>query len=380
MSWQMMRLLVELGLGLYFFSRCRLAFGGGWWQLPLLIWLALMLGPVYLMRRGLVSQEAIEVLMWLGPMWLCYMVLFVLSSLGLDLARLGLGLAGRFSGHDWWGLLAAKRAVPLALVLSLMLSGYAWYEAHQPRLVHLSIESPRRPPGSEALRIVQLSDIHLSRYVRRAELSRITELARAARPDILAVTGDLVDTDMRGRIEEAKLLAAIQPRYGAFAVTGNHELYSGEGQALDFYRQAGLQVLRGEAVEAGGIIVAGADDEIFGGRNDREPLGRLLSRYQPDPRFVLLLKHRPAPAPNTGGLYDLQLSGHSHGGQFFPGHIFAWLAHKYFYGLYESSGRSAVYVSRGAGFWGMPMRFLAPPEVVLIEIKAPAEPAGRPRP
>lgn len=369
----MMRLLVEVGLSLYLFSRCRLAWGRGWWQLPVLLWLALMLVPVFLMRRGLVSQSAIEVLMWLGPLWLGYTVLFALSSFGLDLIRLGLGLAGRLIGRDGWGLVPARRVAPAALILSLLLSGYAWHEAHRPRLVRLEIESPRLPPGVDSLRIVHLTDIHLSRYVRRADLERITSLARAARPDLLVVTGDLVDTDMRKRADEAGLLAGIKPRYGAFAVTGNHELYSGESNALDFYRRAGLRLLRGEAVEAGGIIVAGMDDEAFGGRNDREPAARLLRPYRSDPRFVLLLKHRPAPAPGTEGLYDLQLSGHTHGGQFFPGHLFAGLAHQYFQGFYRNPGRGAIYVNRGAGFWGLPMRFLAPPEVLLVELKAGAE-------
>lgn len=374
MSWQMMRLLVEVGLSLYFFTRCRVAFGGGWWQLPVLLWLSLTLTPMFFMRRGLLSQEAIELLMWVWPVWLCYMVLFVLSTLGLDLSRLGLGLAGRMSGHDWWGLLAAKKAVPVALVLSLLLSGYAWYEAHQPRLTRLEIESPRLPEDRDSLRIVHLTDIHLSRYVRRGELGRIIELAASARPDLLVVTGDLVDTDMSNRAGEAGLLAAIAPPDGAFAVMGNHELYAGEVNSVDFHQRAGLRLLRGEAVEAGGIVVAGIDDEIFDGRSDREAAGPLLARYKNDPRLVLFLKHRPRPAPGTEGLFDLQLSGHTHGGQFFPGHLFALLANDFLYGLYQSPERGAVFVSRGAGFWGMPMRFLAPPEVVLIEIKRPNEP------
>lgn len=153
---------------------------------------------------------------------------------------------------------------------------------------------------------------------------------------------------------------------------GNHELYSGEANSIDFHRKAGLKLLRGEAAEAGGIIVAGIDDEVFSGRSDREPAGQLLNRYKNDPRFVLLLKHRPDQAPGSDGLYDLQLSGHTHGGQFFPGHLFVKLAHEYLYGFYQPSERSAIFVSRGAGFWGLPMRFLAPPEVVLIEIKRKA--------
>ncbi len=386
MSFQTMRLLIEIMLGLHFLFRCRAAFGGGWWQAPVLFWMALMLIPMLAQHRDLVPSLVTEVLLYIWPFWLGFLVFFALAGLALDLARLAGGLTGVMLGRNWWLALEAKRAVPLAMGLALALFIYAYYEAHHPRLVTLEIPTDKLPSGVDKLRIVQLSDIHLNRFVTRQELERIIELAAEARPDLLVVTGDLVDTDMHERADDAALLAAIKPRYGALAVFGNHEYYSGEENARRFYQRADLTLLHGEAVVAGGLIVAGVNDEAFGDQGNRQPAEKLLRAAQHDPRFVLLLKHRPNLAPNTRGLFDLQLSGHTHGGQIWPGHIFIKLMNGRLIGLFDEKPghRSQTYISRGAGFWGLPLRFLAPPEVTVIELKrfsaarpaAPAQPGG----
>ena len=370
MSWQLMRLLVELSLNLHFFMRLRAAFGGGWWQLPVLFWLALMMLPIFFMRRGLIPPEAMEVLMWVGPIWTGFLIIFTVTALGFDLLRLVTGLAGSISGRSWWSLLAAKRAVPITLILAALLTAHSFYQAYHPRLVKIELSTKRLPENLDSLRLVQLTDVHLSRFIGQKELSRMVKLAAEQKPDILVVTGDLVDGDMSRRTAEADLLANIKPRYGSYAVLGNHEMYAGLANALSFYQRAGLRLLRGEAVEtAGGMIVAGVDDEVFGGRYDIRPAGKLLDVYKNDPRFILFLKHRPVPAPGTDGLFDLQLSGHTHGGQIFPGHIIIKKVNTYLYGLYSLNSRSRLYVSRGTGFWGLPIRFMAPPEVVVIDLK-----------
>ena len=370
MSWQMMRLMVELSLSLHFFVRLRMAFGGGWWQLPLIFWMGLMFLPMLFMRRGLIPESAMEILMWLWPIWIGFLILFTLSALGLDLLRLVTGLSGALAGKSWWSLLAAKKAVPAALAISLLLAIHSYYEAFHPETVKVEILSKRLPDDLDALRVVQLTDVHLSRFIGPDQLERMVEMVRAAKPDILVMTGDLVDADMSQRLREAELLASIRPRLGAYGVLGNHEMYAGQINSVNFYKKSGLHLLRGEAVEAGGIVIAGIDDEAFGSRGNALPPEKLLAQYRNDPRFVLLLKHRPVPAPNTDGLFDLQLSGHTHGGQIFPGHLIIKRANGGFlHGLYDLSSRSAVYVSRGAGFWGLPYRFLAQPEITVIDIK-----------
>lgn len=372
MSWQMMRFLVEVGFGLHLFVRLRVAFGGGWWQAPVLGWMGLMLLPLLFMRRGLIPAPLLELLLWLWPVWMGFLLLFTFSILSLDFIRLAGGLAGSLAGKSWWGALAARRAVPAALVLAALLCAHSAYMAYHPRLVKVEFSTGRLPDGVKSLRLVQISDVHLSRFIGHGQLKRITDLVASAGPDILLVTGDLVDTDMSRRADDAALLAGIKTSYGAFAVLGNHEWYAGQSNSVKFHQLAGLRLLRGEAVEAGGIVVAGMDDEVFGHRWHREPPEKLLGRYKDDPRFMLFLKHRPQPAPGTDGLFDLQLSGHTHGGQIFPGHVLIKMVNYYLRGSYALSSRSSLYVNSGAGFWGLPYRFLAPPEVTVIDLKAPA--------
>ncbi len=377
MSFYSMRLLLEVTLSLHFFLRCRAAFGGGWWQLPVLIGLGLLAAPQIFRGRPWLVDSWGEVLASAAPLWSGFLILFLVVAVGLDLARLLTGLAGLVSGRSWWKLLAARRAVPLALILTAALAVHSYYMAYHPRLVRVEVPTAKLPAGEDRLRIVQLTDVHLSRLIGLEDLRRMAGLVREARPDILVVTGDLVDMDMSLRRGEAELLAGLTPRYGSFAVTGNHELYAGEDNALAFFRASGLHLLRGEAVTAGGIVIAGIDDEVFGGRSNHQPADRLLGQHQGDGRFILFLKHRPALAPDTAGRFDLQLSGHTHGGQIWPGHYLIQRVNGFLSGLHAvPGGRGAVYTSRGAGFWGLPMRFLAPPEVTLIELVRTPPPAA----
>ncbi|HEX7539324.1 MAG TPA: hypothetical protein VF358_03390, partial [Syntrophales bacterium] len=162
----------------------------------------------------------------------------------------------------------------------------------------------------------------------------------------------------------------IHPAQGKFAVTGNHEFIAGIDKSLAFTRDCGFDTLRGEARDVGGFLtIAGVDDPAGQGfrlRGQENGEGELLSSLSRQ-RFILFLKHRPTVAENTLGLFDLQLSGHSHHGQIFP---FNWIVRLYFpieSGLHDM-GNSRVYVSRGSGTWGPPIRFLAPPEVTVIDL------------
>ena len=381
MSFYLMRTIIEVSLSLHFFLRLKAGFVGFFWQLPVLLWLALTLSPHYLQKwlshyppaidkyLAQVTPALNEFQSSVTPMWMGFLIIFTVTCLGLDVIRLTAGLVGQIADKSWWGFLPAKKAVPVALIMGLAFSVHAYYSAYHPRLVRVEFPTAKLPAGVDSLRIVQLTDVHLSDLITLKDLKRVAALVREAKPDILVVTGDLVDTDMRQRGEEAALLASVRPRYGTFGVYGNHERYRGEANSRDFYRQAGIKVLRGEAVSAGGIIVAGMDDEAFDVNGGRTPPGKLLRQFNRDQRFILFLKHRPNLAPGTAGLFDLQLSGHTHGGQIWPGHLIIKKVNGALHGLdYDGLSKSAVYTSRGSGFWGLPMRFLAPPEVTLIEL------------
>jgi predicted MPP superfamily phosphohydrolase len=162
----------------------------------------------------------------------------------------------------------------------------------------------------------------------------------------------------------------INPRFGKYAITGNHEFYAGLEQSIWFTEQAGFTMLRGERVDIQNILtIAGVDDPqansfgLYRGGTEKEVLADL-----PDNRFVLLLKHRPLIDESSRGLFDLQLSGHVHRGQIFPFSIITGLYYETQSGLAQLSDGSSLYVSRGSGTWGPPIRFLSPPEVTVIDL------------
>ena len=153
-------------------------------------------------------------------------------------------------------------------------------------------------------------------------------------------------------------------------MTGNHEFYAGLAQALAFTTRAGFRVLRGEAVTMPGVMnVVGVDDPSGPGYGSSSKGERELLSGEKNGMFTLFLKHRPSVGKESLGLFDLQLSGHLHGGQIFPFRYLTRLFYPFVEGLYRLPGGRSLYVSRGSGTWGPPIRFLAPPEVTIIDVK-----------
>lgn len=164
-------------------------------------------------------------------------------------------------------------------------------------------------------------------------------------------------------------------------VLGNHEAYSGLQNSLDFTKAAGVQILRNEAAHAGGIVIAGVDDAMFLAGRVKESaaieekaasdLLKTLDGERARERFILLLRHRPGLYQKIAGLFDLQLSGHTHGGQIWPARYLAQRANGIASGLATlqgEHGESAIYVTLGTGVWGPPMRLFTPPEVTVIDL------------
>jgi len=197
----------------------------------------------------------------------------------------------------------------------------------------------------------------------------IFERVGALSPDILVSTGDLVDQSVCAVAGLVGPLLAIEAPKGKFAVTGNHEFYAGLEQALRFTRQAGFVVLRGEVAAAGGITLVGVDDSEAGRFEGKPPADerRILSKAAGD-GYVILLKHRPTIAEDAIGLFDLQLSGHTHKGQIFPFSLLTRLVYVVDAGWLDLGKGSHLYVSRGTGLWGPPIRLLAPPEITVIDL------------
>jgi predicted MPP superfamily phosphohydrolase len=165
--------------------------------------------------------------------------------------------------------------------------------------------------------------------------------------------------------EVSGLLGGISTRYGKYAVTGNHEYIAGLTQSLEHIRQFGFKLLRQEAVTVDNVLtIVGIDDPMEGSTTDETAL---LSSLESD-RFILFLKHRPDVPEGSRGLFDLQLSGHTHRGQIFPFSLITGRVYPLQDGLYDLEKGSKLYTSRGSGTWGPPMRVLSPPEVTIIEL------------
>lgn len=340
-------------------------------SLPATLFLLLCMGvmicaPVLVRLAEREGLESIAIpLAYAGYLWMGFLFLFFTTSVMFDSVRLLLRLSGLLS-H---GCQFTDRQTFLAsLFVSLLVVVYGCHEAGDIRTEKVTIRTEKLPPSLPRLTIAQISDVHLGLIVREKRLKAIVRAIENARPHVLVSTGDLVDGQMDGMENLAAELRKLKPEYGKFAVTGNHEWYAGIGPALDFTRRAGFFVLSGQSYQVGGVLnIAGFDDPaavrtgITGG-NESDILGKV-----PRGEFTLLLKHRPVVDKRSVGLFDLQLSGHVHKGQIFPFGLLTRLVYPVATGL-SNWGISSLYVSRGTGTWGPPIRFLAPPEVTVIEL------------
>jgi uncharacterized protein len=310
----------------------------------------------------------------IGYSWMGFLFLSCSCFLLLDCGRLLIWTTSRFGyGEALVGYFpGAGSAFMVVTLLVSLITLYGRYEATALRTETVDLYTMKIPKAAGTITVVQISDVHLGLLVGEGQLKKILAVIRAAQPDLLVATGDLVDGQMDGSGEMARLMGEIRPRLGKFAVTGNHELYAGSRQALSFLRDAGFTLLRGEVATIPGIMaVAGVDDPVFVTKAEAAEQERKLFAQADQERFLLLLKHRPVIARESREKFDLQLSGHVHKGQIFP---FGFLTRIQFplpTGLSGIEEGGAVYVSRGTGTWGPPIRFLAPPEVTVFRLRHP---------
>ncbi|MFK5925924.1 MAG: metallophosphoesterase [Desulfuromusa sp.] len=303
-------------------------------------------------------------LAWVGYSWMG--VIFIAFSL---FTLIGIwDLAARLA-H--WLLppvpnLSLHGAVTATVVLFIVIAAsfYGLYEAKNLQVEQVRIVSSKLPPGTPPIRIAQVSDLHLGLIRRDEALAPIIDRLEELQPDLLVATGDIVDAQLNHLDALVNLWQHIDPPLGKYAVTGNHEYYAGLDQALDFLQRSGFQVLRNRGVKVGAWLkVVGVDDPARGGIPDEAgALG------EPSERFTLLLKHRPDFTAASTGQFDLQFSGHAHGGQIFPFNFLTAIKYPRHNGLYLLTDNQYLYVSRGTGTWGPPMRIFSSPEITLFEI------------
>ncbi|MEK6527758.1 MAG: metallophosphoesterase [Nitrospirota bacterium] len=359
---------------LYTFLKARNAFNPGTTASAILIlfMLTMMFAPfiVRLSEKNGFDISA-RIMSYIGYTWMGLIFLFFTSSIALDFFRIIVNTAEFITKKNFYYLKpAAGFSFSAAFLLAALISIYGYFEADNIRTEKLIIKTSKLSEQTGNLRIVQISDIHIGLIVREERLKKILTEVRTANPDILVSTGDLVDGQINNLTGFSEFFREINPRYGKFAITGNHEFYAGLSQSLDFTGKAGFTILRGQVISIDGLInIAGVDDpagrnySLLKGASEKELLSQSSGK-----NFTLLLKHRPVVDSDSIGLFDLQLSGHSHKGQIFPFSLIT----KFYYaanaGYSSLTNNSHLYVSRGAGTWGPPIRFLSPPEITVIDV------------
>ena len=366
--------LLYSGMHLYFFARIRGAFHlSSVGVIGLIIFMVIMiLAPVAVRMFERHGYETLaRVMSYTGYIWMGIMFIFFTISLLLELSRL-LIYTGELVLHRDFSYLKVPplHALILPLLISLGVNTYGYFEAKNIRIENITIKSAKIPESSSKIRIVQISDVHIGLIVRNERLQRMVEELKKLEPDVVVSTGDLVDGQLNNLEGPTALLREIHPRLGKFAITGNHEFYAGIRQSVDFMRDTGFVVLRGEGVNVAGVInIAGVDDPagarygLSSGVSEHRMLSILSGKY-----FTLLLKHQPVVNGAVSGLFDLQLSGHTHGGQIFPFNLVTSRFFQHYRGYFDLPNHSYLYVNRGAGTWGPPIRFLSPPEITVIDL------------
>jgi predicted MPP superfamily phosphohydrolase len=248
-----------------------------------------------------------------------------------------------------------------------------------PRLARVCFEIDGWPESLDGFRIAQISDVHIGPILDRRFSAHLVERVNALNADLVAVTGDLVDGSAKRVADEVAPFANLRGRHGVFFVTGNHDHLSNVPSWAGVLRGLGMRVLRNERVSIGpaeaGFDLVGVDDHhghLIGGGG--EDLDAALADRDPA-RPAVLLAHDPSTFRRARHRdIDLQISGHTHGGQVWPFRYLVRLVIPWVAGRYRD-GRAQLYVSRGTGFWGPPMRLFAPAEITEITVRAARGPA-----
>ncbi|MGW7274268.1 metallophosphoesterase [Streptomyces sp. NPDC054864] len=236
-----------------------------------------------------------------------------------------------------------------------------------PRVKRVTVPLAKLPRGAHGFRIAVVSDVHLGPILGRGFTQRVVDTINGTQPDLIAVVGDLVDGSVEDLGPAAAPLAQLRARHGTYFVTGNHEYFSGAEQWVDHVRELGMRPLENARTELPGFDLAGVDD-VAGEREGHGPDFAKALGDRDRSRASVLLAHQPVvihDAVKHG--VDLQLSGHTHGGQLWPGNFIADLANPTLAGL-ERYGDTQLYVTRGAGAWGPPVRVGAPSDVTVVEL------------
>ena len=332
--------------------------------------------PFSMRTRALQNRKLADRLAWVGLTAMGFFSsLFVLTLLR-DVVLLGAYLLLSGEQARLWVEPSAQATLYFSLFVTL--AGLV-IARRRPGVVEIKIPVVDLPLALHGFSIAQISDVHVGPTIKRGFVEGIVRRVNELKADLIAVTGDLVDGSVQQLLAHTAPLAGLTARHGAYFVTGNHEYYSGERAWTEEIRRLGLRVLKNEHVvlkhDGASLILAGVTDysaHHFDPAQRSDPAAAL--RGAPiDAGAKVLLAHQPSSAmaaANAG--YDVQISGHTHGGQFWPWNLFVHFFQPFSSGLHRLKNLW-IYVSRGTGYWGPPNRFGVPAEITRIRL-VPATP------
>jgi uncharacterized protein len=327
--------------------------------------------PLAVRTRSMRNQELADIFSWVGLTAMGFFsslfVFTVLRDLLLAFAHLVLPA----SQAEAWSTPSAQFTLAITALVTLLGLIIA---RGRPRVTEVTIPINNLPQSLNGFSIAQISDVHVGATIKREFVEGIVRTVNQLEPDMIAVTGDLVDGSVSRLAAHTAPLAGLSAKYGAFFVTGNHEYYSGERAWTEEIRRLGLRVLKNEHVvlqhNGGLLVLAGVTDysaHHFDPSQRSDPAAALRGAPA-DAGAKILLAHQPssATAAEKAG-FDLQISGHTHGGQFWPWSFFIRYFQPFTGGL-NRLNKLWVYVNRGTGYWGPPNRFGVPSEITHITL------------
>ncbi len=361
------------GLHFYFYWKVIRAFdiGTAFHLLLILILFLLLLSPVITNISSNTDRFlATTILAYISYIWMASLFLFFSINIMIDCYRLTIFLSARFFSPHLLNYTPGDR-ITFVIVL-LIIAGinlYGWFEAGNIGVEHIMINTDKLPPQVRSIKIIQISDTHFSSTNGMRLAIKIHDIIKGLKPDLLVSSGDLFDGGLKEKEAIIELFRDLETPYGKYACAGNHEFIHGIEQTSEFIERAGFRFLRNECVEAGDFLSIAAIDDPTVTRSGNDPPvseDRVLAAFSDD-RLNVFLKHQPRTQDSSIGKFDIQLSGHTHKGQIFPFTLIVSIFYPYMDGLFDLGKGSYLYVSRGTGTWGPPIRFLTFPEIAVIE-------------